>query len=201
METNTIIVKCPMCGGLSEVPKMSGIESKNVKCAVCHYRNKFTDYKIVNKKADDPETDYGNHSASSFNDKASEGVTRIRESINNSIGLLRVMETNQTYQCKSGRNIVGRKATSSQADFQISLLSEQRRLSREHIVVEVKKKPGKGYVHILSLVKELVNVTYINETVLEYGDKIVLKNRDVIRLPHVTLLFTIPDDDETEICN
>ena len=71
-------------------------------------------------------------------------------------------------------------------------------MSREHLVLEVKKVIGKGFVHYASLYKEKVNETMINNELLEYGDSIVLKSGDKLRLPDATIVFEIPDDEGTE---
>ena len=71
-------------------------------------------------------------------------------------------------------------------------------MSRNHLVVEVKKVPGKGFVHCVSLYKDKVNETKVNDTQLEYGDCVVLKNGDLLRLPDATLVFEIPDDEKTD---
>jgi hypothetical protein len=71
-------------------------------------------------------------------------------------------------------------------------------MSREHVVIEVKRVAGKGFVHYLSLFKEKVNRTCINNDVLEYGDCVILKHGDIIHLPGIDLKFELPDSDETD---
>jgi hypothetical protein len=66
-------------------------------------------------------------------------------------------------------------------------------------VIEVKRVPAKGYVHYVSLYKEKVNPTYVEDELLQYGDCLVLSHGDVIKLPDVTFKFEIPDEDATEI--
>ncbi len=71
-------------------------------------------------------------------------------------------------------------------------------MSREHIVIEVKKLPVKGFVHYVSLYKEKVNKTSIGNEPLLYGDCVVLNHGDIIKLPDATLRFEIPDGEETD---
>ena len=72
-------------------------------------------------------------------------------------------------------------------------------MSREHLVIEIKKIPGKGFVHCASLYKEKVNPTFIGQNKLEYGDCVILHHRDLIRLPDVEARFEIPDNEATDI--
>jgi phage FluMu protein Com len=118
--------------------------------------------------------------------------------INYSIGCLRVVATGQTFQLQFGRNVVGRRASGSTADFQIST-NGSKRMSREHIVVDVRKDPNVGFVHSVSLAKERVNDTYVGNTLLTYGNEIELKVGKVISLPDADLIFEFPDEDMTVI--
>ena len=63
----------------------------------------------------------------------------------------------------------------------------------------MKKVEGKGFVHYVSLYKEKVNETLINGVRLEYGDCVVLKDGDMLRLPEATLVFEIPDGEKTDL--
>ena len=89
-------------------------------------------------------------------------------------------------------------ASSFPAKIQIPA-GENRRMSREHLVIEVKKISGKGFVHYVSLCKEKQNATFLNEERIAFGDCLVLKDRDVLRLPDATLRFEIPDEEETDL--
>ena len=68
------------------------------------------------------------------------------------------------------------KAAKSEAGIQI-YTADSRAMSREHIVIDVKNVPGKGFVHTLSLYKEKVNPTFIGSEPLVYGDRIVPDSR------------------------
>ena len=71
-------------------------------------------------------------------------------------------------------------------------------MSREHIVIEIKKVPAKGFVHYLSLYKEKVNKTFVGNEPLVYGDCIILNHGDIIKLPDADLRFEIPNEDDTD---
>lgn len=123
--------------------------------------------------------------------------TEVNLNSNWTLGRLNVAETGQAYQLKPGRNVIGRKAQTSSADFQIAATADKR-MSREHLLIEVKKVPGKGFVHYVSLFKEQCNPTQVGHEMLMYGDCLILHHGDRLRLPGVTVKFEIPDGDGTE---
>lgn len=124
-------------------------------------------------------------------------ITHLKTTENSVIGTLTVQgDSKETYNLKIGRNVVGRKASASTADFQIST-AENRRMSREHVVIEVKKIAGRGVVHYISLYKERLNPTFIGNEKMEYGDVLELNDGDIIKLPDCTLKFEIPDEEGT----
>lgn len=193
-----IQIKCPFDGAVLSVKNQPGIETKSVTCPICRHKYPFTQFRRVTQNATydgDAPTGYpdgGEHTSYAF-DKGGSG----RGQQNLTAGRLTVVGTGVSYQLKPGRNIVGRKATRSEADFQIDT-GENRMMSREHLVIEVKNVPQKGLVYYVSLYKEKVNRTFIGEQPLLYGDCIVLGHGDTIKLPDASLRFEIPDDDATD---
>lgn len=186
------------------VKDMPGLETKSVSCPVCKQRAPFTQYKKI--VVSDDQTQYpdssrgGSRSSEDTHGNFGDPKTRVDNKANNSVGRLYVMPSGPSYQLKEGKNIVGRKASQSIADIQIPM-GESRKLSREHLVIEVKQVPGKGLQHYVSLSKQKVNKTCIGSVPLEYGDCVVLKHGDIIKLPDVNVRFIIADSDETEINN
>lgn len=188
-----IQIKCPFDGAILSVKNQPGIESKNITCPICKHKYPFTQFKRVDKTVntgDDPDTEYPGGNGHD------EEVTDLGQ-LNFTIGRLKVSGAGTTFRLKPGRNVIGRRATKSGADFQIDT-GEQRAMSREHIVIEVKKVPSKGFVHYLSLFKEKVNKTWLGNEQLLFGDVIVLNHGDIIKLPDATLIFEIPDDEATD---
>lgn len=197
----TIQIKCPFDGAILSVKNQPGIEAKNVTCPICKHKYPFTQFKRVVQTAnnEDPDTEYPDndeHTSYAY-DKGSNEDTDFGR-INFTLGRIKLMGTGISYQLKPGRNVIGRKGTKSESDFQIDT-AEKRSMSREHIVIEVKKVPTKGFVHYVSLFKEKVNQTFIGNEPLLYGDCIVLNHGDVIKLPDATLKFEIPDEEATDI--
>lgn len=202
---NVIKIKCPYCSSVLSVKCVPGMESKSVTCPICKKKTPFLNYrKVVEYGVDEPTQypdDYG--TSQNQNDEktvfqeSSESGTQLNSSYNLTLGRLKVLPSGVSFQLRPGRNVVGRKATQSTADFQIPI-EGSKRLSREHLVIEVKKMPGKGFVHYASLYKERSNNTFIGNEQLEYGDCVVLNTGDIIKLPDVNVKFEICDSEETE---
>lgn len=193
-----IKIKCPYCGAVLSVKNQAGIETKSVTCPICKQKSPFKDFKKVVDKGNDEKTQYpGDDEKTSYRTSSDEGGTDVGTGLNFTLGKLRVIPSGPSFQLKPGKNIIGRRATQSTADFQIPM-EGSKRLSREHLVIEVKKVQGKGFVHYASLCKQKTNKTFIGNEQLEYGDCIVLNHGDVIKLPDVNVKFEIPDEEETD---
>lgn len=190
-ENQVIHIKCPKDGAKLAVKYFSGIEQHNVTCPVCHKTMPFSEFTLVTPEAeadnqfrvdDDPDTETTAGGAQSL-----------------IIGRLRRQGTAQTYQLKSGQNVIGRQAQSSKATIQLPT-GEDRHMSREHLLIEVKREPKSGFHHYASLVRQECNATRINGTLIDWGDQIVLQHGDRIELPgNINLIFELPDGDETDV--
>ena len=214
---NEIIkIKCPECGAVLSVKEQPGMVSKSLTCPVCGTRNKFIDFRNITPKQEvnqDPDTEYENgnkyHKGQENTQYQQTGEltqyqqqdrdTGIGDSRNQkNIGLIQIVGSNLTFQLKLGCNVIGRKSANSGANFQINT-GEKRSMSREHILIDVKKHPSKGLIHCVSLYKEKVNKTFVGSEQLLFGDCIILKPGDIIKLPDAELKFDIPDEERTII--
>lgn len=198
MEAQIIKIRCPYCGATLAVKKMAGIETKTLKCPVCKESSPYSRYRQVVDRNREEHTEYpGEHSAA--NRSGEETEIRLNEKQNYTLGQLKIVgSVTPAFRLKVGKNVIGRKASASTADFQINT-GESKRLSREHLSIEVKKVPGKGFVHCASLCKMRCNATAINSERLEYGDCVILQHGDILKLPDVSIKFEIPDDEGTEV--
>lgn len=187
-------IKCPFCSALLSVKNQPGIESKRITCPICKHTNPFTFFKTP---SNDYNSDHTVYPGMGDNGKINGGQINI-DPHNVTPGILIQLSSFSRYQLKHGRNVIGRKADASKADIQIPT-GESRKISREHIVIEVKNIPAKGLVHYASLYKERVNKTYVGTEELFFGDTLILKNGDIIKLPEMELRFEIPDDDATTL--
>lgn len=193
-------IKCPFCGAVLSVRPQPGMEDKLVTCPVCKQKHTFKEFKrvTVNPSNAASDTQYSDRmgQVNSYS-QPDDGNTEIA-GMNFILGRLRQHKTGMMYQLKPGRNVIGRKATKSEADIMIET-GGSRVMSREHIVIDVRKEPAKGIVHYLSLYKEKVNPTFIGKEPLRFGDSIILNHGDIIRFPDTMLRFEIPDNEETVI--
>lgn len=189
-----VFLKCPFCGGVLKIINKPGLENKNINCPACHHKNHFSHYRQVKMKPvdNDPDTVYPGHNTADKEETEIGGVTA--SSLNLSIGSLIVGPN--SYQLKPGRNVIGRKASNSKASIQLET-GENRRMSREHLIIEVKKEMGKGFVHIASLAKDNVNDTFIGGEKLYPGDSFILAPGVTINLPDFDIKFNIEDSEST----
>jgi len=192
-----IKIKCPYCSSVLSVRNQAGIESKSVTCPICKRKTPFFKFKKVIDWNDDPTQYPEDNERTVYRESSDEPPTEIGKAFNFCLGKLKVLPLGPSFLLKPGRNVIGRKATQSAADFQIST-GASKRLSREHVVIDVKKVPGKGFVHYISLCKQKVNATFIDNGQLEFGDCVVLSNGNTIKLPDVNVKFEINDEEETE---
>ena len=193
MEIEVLKIKCPCCGALLAVKKQPGIENKRVKCPICKESSPFMAFKKAVSSPYEHIVKAGNEERTVYEVPYSRDL-HMRSMV---IGSLWGMKgANLCFHLHPGKNVVGRKASVSTAEFQIP--TEKNSLSREHLVIDVRSVPGKGYVHYLSLYKEKCNETFLNDERLEYGDSVVLRSGDIIKMPEVELRFDIPNDEGTQ---
>lgn len=201
---DVIQIKCPFDGAVLTVRNQPGIESKNVTCPICRNKYPFTQFRRVTPGTEGGEapTQYpGTGAGEEERTRYATGPLNQEKtsvaSMNLTIGKLTVSGSGTTFRLKATRNVIGRRSPRSEADFQIDT-GESRAMSREHLVIEVRNIPGRGFVHYLSLFKEKVNDTFIGKQKLEFGDTVVLNHGDIIRLPDATLRFEIDDPESTK---
>ena len=171
---STLKIKCPNCGAVLTVRNMEGIEAKRVTCPVCKMNHPFTEFKKPTVAAPkDDKTDYSDTELP-MADSAS------------SIGRLQDVETGRVYPLRLGTNSIGRKADSSSATVQIE--TEDKKMSRQHITIEVKQLSNGTYKHTLSNAQNK-NATLVNGTKLESNDKVVLNGGESKTLARTKLHF------------
>lgn len=197
MESNIVKIKCPQCGAVLSIRNMPGLETKSVTCPVCQYKGRFTSFKTYAARQAEG-TDYGQNDRTRYGGPGyrEREATDYGDGLNILPGQLRVLSTGQAFKLQMGTNVVGRKASQSSATIQLPT-DGSKRMSRNHLTIEVKKEPGKGAVAYASLYKPNVNKTYINDEELMYGDIVQLHAGNIISLPDMKVKYEIPDDDNT----
>ena len=179
-QRKTLRVRCPNDKSILPIYDQPGIEKAFITCPICGKRMPFKSFQIV----DDTVSDI---------DDIPEGETEVVLSSDqyHRLGTLKDMSTDDIYKLKRGKNIIGRKSTDSSADIQLPC-GESKRMSREHLVIQVDGNSVEGYVFYASLYKAKENATYIGDAKIEYGDSIILNDGDIIKLPDKTIVFNVP---------
>lgn len=207
MNQDVIKIRCPHCGAQLSVKNQPGIESKSVTCPICKQKSPFLAFRQVNVQ-NDPGTDLpGSNSQGqgvrSDNTQLGDRPTDLNQNAAQNraskllLGRLTVVNNGQTFLLRPGRNVIGRKAQASSANFQIDT-GEGRRMSREHIVIDV-QRVGSEYMHTASLYKERVNETFVNTDRMTIDDGLILKHGDILHLPDADVKFTIDDGERTQL--
>lgn len=199
MEQKIIKIKCPHCGVVLSVKDEPGLNEKSTTCPVCEKRSQIKDFKRVVTQQEE-KTHYPGMDAPT---QYATDQTQIKQNPtkNNTLGKLKVLPNGPSFQLRPGRCIVGRRhEEGAHADFEI--ITNCKRMSRQHLVIEVKKEAGTGFVHYISLYGQKANATFVGENKLEVGDCLVLNDGDTITLPDmpdINVRFEIPDSEKTEI--
>ena len=201
MEQNIIKIKCPCCGTVLQVKDEPGLAEKSTTCPVCKQKNQIKNFKKVYDRQEE-KTEYPTEYPKM---KGASGYSEMTEVVNNhetaklTLGRLMVLPSGPSYQLRPGQNIIGRKHTETEhADFELQ--TNGKRMSRQHLNIEVKKVPGKGFVHYISLCGQKANPTFVGDNRLDVGDCVVINDGDIIKLPDmpdISVKFEIPDGEKT----
>lgn len=196
MTEDISMVKCRHCGSVLKIKShlFNTVDDKKIKCPTCHEISLLSQCVRLSSANQNEKSvyQYPNHNGNGSTTYDGADHTELSDTTKkkpkNVIGVLKIEGSNNVYQLLKGRQIVGRQASSSQAQIQINM-GDARRLSREHLVVEVQSDAQGGFRHIASLCKEKLNATFINNDKLDFGDRVILRNGDIIRLPDITMVF------------
>ena len=166
-------IKCPVCGAILETDDNPANYGKNVTCPNCKTRNKFSSFQRllpVSSLVEDSSTEI-HHSAT-----------------DDAIGALLDPLTGVKYPLKEGRNLVGRMTHNSPSRATIPISTDNRRMSRSHLFIDVIKGTD-GRYHAYASNASNQNETRINGVILEDDDKLSLKNQDNLSLSGTHLIY------------
>lgn len=183
-----IKIKCPTCGKILRLADNPNINNAVFTCPVCKEKHVVGNcQRIVGapiQNIADEETQYFFPSRSISGDE-----TQIAESLKQQSGMGEFVDDyGRTYKLHLGVSTIGRKASSSVAAIQIT--TEDRYMSRNHAVIEVKNAGGK-IIHILRHGAGK-NSSYINGTIMQAKDQFVLNNGDRLTFGKTELTFKCP---------
>lgn len=158
-------VKCPQCGVILEVKNSKNEAVKSFSCPGCHASLSVTFQK---QEVDD-------------------SITRLPTRQVEHASLPMLISNGQAFQLSLGRNIIGRKATTSVADIQIP--TEDRLISRHHALIMVEEDPAGGYRVRLTNYKNK-NLTRVNGVDVVDDDEIFLEEGATLLMGATVLTFT-----------
>lgn len=193
-----IIRKCPNCGKALLFRNEPVNASAMVKCPACQ---QTTPYFSLKQAVQAKPSQAGDNSASEEHTRyvkkeSAHAEPKIKVSRSEVHAFLRLVSSpEKTYSLKSGKNVIGRSAPTSNADIQIDTGS-RKRMSREHIVIDFDSVDGKPRFRF-SLFKGNLNDTFIGTEKVSFGDSMYLNPGDVIRLPDADLRLEVEDADVT----
>lgn len=186
---------CPACHTVLTVGYFNGIEAKSFTCPKCRQVHKYSDCRPYVQEEDQTDLRHVVHQkerleAASGKTFTDDECTQFNDSRDSLIGNLKIHGSDTIIQLKKGRNIIGRKASSSKADIQLS--DESNTMSREHFYIDVLIQGGK-VIHILSVCPTAKNSTLLNDTVVGKADKLILHEGYNIKAGrNIVLDFIIP---------
>lgn len=92
----------------------------------------------------------------------------------------------QKYPLGFGNNVIGRKATTSQATVQIA--TDDRYMSRQHLAIQV-IKASTDNVRVVVSNYHNKNASYVNGQLLNEGDQLVLTEGSIIKMGNTTVVY------------
>lgn len=189
METKRI--KCPSCGVLLDVRNSQNESVKLITCPQCKAQLKvnfsqpqyvaspqnFGETQYVNR--DNGETRYVAQTSSCSNETMYVGKKEIVTPGYLSFG-------GQRYPLELGNNVIGRKASTSQATVQIA--TDDRYMSRQHLHINVIKLSAEK-VRVVVSNEHNKNATYVNGQLLNEGDQLILTDGSTIKMGNTTVVY------------
>ena len=182
-------IKCPSCGVVLDVTNSKNESVKQITCPKC---KAVLEVKFPPQQAPlEAET----YIAPPKQPVADNGATQLAGSAMGATILatpessnVRLVFDDKPYFLEEGRNIVGRKGTTSKATVQIA--TEDRYMSRQHCSITVTTLPDGTKKAVLSNYQNK-NLTTIDGQEIETGDAIRLVNGNRITMGHTTVVFKL----------
>lgn len=196
-------IKCPNCSVILDVRNSKNETLKLITCPSCRAKLqvKFepTQEPLIGVTIMSPSPPNSNDGATQLAGSTSDsgatqlagsgnGATQLGSAKHNPSDTPRLLFGETVYELKEGRNIVGRKGTTSQATVQIE--TADRYMSRQHSLVTVTKLPDQSLKVVLSNYQNK-NATLVDGQPIETGDEIRLTNGDTITMGKTTVTFKL----------
>lgn len=185
-------IKCPKCGVVLDVKNSKNEEVKQITCPSCRtlLQVKFQpqqepmEAKTFYAPPKQPVADNGATQLAG----GSFGATQLVMSPKKETSRVSLQYGGISYPLEEGRNIVGRKASTSTATIQIE--TADRYMSRQHCSITVTSLPDGTKKVVLSNYQNK-NQTTVDGQSIDIGDEIRLTDGNSITMGHTTITFKL----------
>ena len=189
-------ITCPKCGVVLEVKHTKDEEVKQVTCPKCKTLLKVRFAQPIEaptyyggpKPGTEGATQLGGLSSATMLGGIKSGETQLVVPSAKAPVTPHLSFDGKDYFLQEGQNIIGRKASSSQATVQIE--TADRYMSRQHISITVSTLPDGTKKAVLSNYQNK-NQTIVDGQEITTGDKIRLTDGDKITMGHTTVVFKL----------
>ena len=190
-------ITCPKCGVVLDVKNTKDEEVKQVTCPKCKtlLKVKFaqpieapTYYGSPKPGAEGATQLGGGQSGATVLGGIQSGATQLVVPSAKAPVTPHLSFDGKDYSLQEGQNIIGRKASSSQATVQIE--TTDRYMSRQHITITVNTLPDGTKKVVLSNYQNK-NQTIVDGQEITTGDIIRLTDGDKITMGHTTVIFKL----------
>jgi DNA-directed RNA polymerase subunit RPC12/RpoP len=176
------LVKCDSCGLTLNVPQKNNDLVRIIRCPNCSHQLRV---EFGSQPEDSGKTVYGGGKTTNRQSRASEdGATVYAQKKNISKGMLRC--DGKLYPLHIGKNVVGRKSPSSEADVQID--SIDRHISRQHAIIKITRVADGSLRALISCTKDRLT-TIVGGQSLSVGDEAILTNGITLTLGQTSLVY------------
>ena len=176
------LVKCDSCGLTLNVPQKNNDPIRIIRCPNCSHQLRV---EFNPQPEDSGETVYAGGNISNRQSQRSgqeETVYAPKKKV--SKGILKY--GGKIYQLQSGRNLIGRKAPSSNVDVQIE--TADRHMSRQHAIIKMTRVADGSLRALISCTKDRLT-TIVGGQSICVGDEAILTSGDTLILGETSIVY------------
>lgn len=174
MALQAVEISCPQCHARLSVTNSKNEAVKRIKCPNC---GKQIDIRFKPPVQEDGATQLGGVPTG--------GETQLGGAVVHPMSCHLILN-GKRYDLQIGRNTIGRKAKTSNADVQLE--TDDLYMSRQHAIINVRRLPNGGITTSISN-DQNKNATLVNGMELAKADEIVLNDGDQIKMGETTVSF------------
>jgi len=176
------LVKCDSCGLTLDVPQKNNDPVRIIRCLNCSHQLRV---EFGPQPEDSGETFYGGGKVNNRQSQTSDNDGTVYAPQKNvSKGMLKC--GGGLYHLQSGKNVIGRKSSKSEADVQIS--TNDKHMSRTHAVIKMTRISDGSLKALISCCKDRLT-TIVGGQSLAVGDEVVLTSGITLILGETSLIY------------